>query len=105
MTWDDGVGDYVARIGSTDSPYVWDKGVQDFRNPHPVHEFQWGTSEVITALIGAGLVLEHFAEYPFANGFNAFDGMKPLPGRRWTLPDGEPEMPLMYSIIARKPGA
>jgi SAM-dependent methyltransferase len=104
MTWDDGVGDYIARIGPSDSPYVWDEGVQDFRNPHRVHEFQWGTAQVLTALLHAGLTLEHFVEYPYANGFNAFDEMKPLDGRRWALADGVPEMPLMYSIVARKPG-
>lgn len=102
MTWDDGVGDYIARIGPSASPYTWDEGVQDFRNPHRVHEFQWGTAQVITALVDAGLALEHFTEYPYANGFNAFDEMKPLEGRRWTLADGIPELPLMYSVVARK---
>ena len=29
--------------------------------------------------------------------------MKELGGRRWTVPDGTPAIPLMYSVVARKP--
>ncbi len=102
ITWDDGVGDYVAQIPASDLPYGYEEGVKDFKNPHHVHEFGWGTSDVITALLNAGLRLEQFREYPFANGFNPYHEMKSLPDRRYTLPDGQPELPLMYSVVARK---
>lgn len=104
MTWDEGIEDYVGQSGPELAPSGWLEGVSDFHNPHPAHEFAWGTSEVITALIEAGLALEHFREYDYCNGYRPFKQMKQLDGRRWTVPDGVPSFPMMYSIVARKPG-
>jgi hypothetical protein len=28
--------------------------------------------------------------------------MKALPGRRWTMPEGMPKLPLMYGLVAVK---
>src|SRR5262245_13854825 len=100
ITWDDGVGDYVAESGPTIAPSGWAEGVRDFRNPHRSHEFHWATSEVITALLEAGLVLEHFREYDYCYGFRPFKDMRYLGERRWTVPDGVPSIPLMYSLAA-----
>jgi len=102
-TWDEGVNDYVAASGSIITPSGWDDGVQDFQNPHPVHEFAWGLSEIITALLEAGLVIDHCREYDYTSGFRPYEGMREIEGRRWTVPEGVPSMPLMYSITARKP--
>ena len=49
----------------------------------------------------AGRTLLH--EWPYSNGFAPYEGMWPLPGRRWAPPEGVPEMPLMYGVAARKP--
>ena len=103
VTWEDGVSDYVAKAGPAGTPSGWVAGVQDFQNPNPSHEFHWGTAEVISALLGAGLVLEHFREYDYCNGFRPYNAMKALGRWRWTVPDGTPSIPLMYSIVARKP--
>jgi len=103
ITWDDGIEDYVAKYGSVITPSGWVDGVQDFQNPHPAHEFAWATSEIITALLDADLVLEHFREYDHCNGFGPYKQMKHLGNRRWTVPDGRPSIPFMYSIAARKP--
>ena len=46
---------------------------------------------------------EHFREYDYCNGFRPYAKMKCLGGRRWTMPDGIPSLPFMYSIVARKP--
>ncbi len=54
MTWSDGIGDYVGEAGAVLTPSGWEDGVQNFRNPHPAHEFAWSLSEVITALPNAG---------------------------------------------------
>jgi hypothetical protein len=77
--------------------------VVDFCNPHPSHEFAWGLADVVTALLDAGLALEALREWPYSNGFAPYEGMRPLPGRRWAPPQGVPEMPLMYGVAARKP--
>jgi SAM-dependent methyltransferase len=104
MTWEDGIGDYVGESGPDITPSGWEDGVQGFRNPHPSHEFAWGLSEIITPLINAGLVLEHFREYDYTGGFRPFKVMEREDGRRWVLPKGMPSVPMMYSIGARKPG-
>jgi len=103
VTWNDGVTDYVAESRPVPSPSGWEPGVQCFQNPHVAHEFHWATSEVITALLDAGLVLAHFQEYDHCNGFRPFPTMKYLGDRRWTVPDGKPGLPFMYSVVARKP--
>ncbi len=103
VTWDDGVGDYIAQSRPAVAPPGWVDGVRDFQNPHPSHEFHWATSEVIGALLDAGLVLERFREYDYCNGFRPYKAMKDLGGQRWTVPDGTPAVPFMFGIVARKP--
>jgi SAM-dependent methyltransferase len=102
LTWDDGVSDYVAmsRVTLTNTAYI--EGIKDFQNPHRVHEFIWGIGEIVTALLQAGLTLTSLQEYPYSNVFKAFDTMQAI-GRRWYLPEGEPNIPMMYSITAQKP--
>ena len=103
VTWDEGVTDYVAESGSIITPSGWKGGVKDFQNSHPVHEFAWGLSEIITALLEAGLVIDHCREYDYTSGFRPYEGMREIEGRRWVVPEGVPSVPLMYSITARKP--
>lgn len=78
--------------------------MRGFPESTPFHEFHWATSEVITALLEAGLAVEHFREYHYCYGFRPFKSMKYLGERRWTVPDGTPGIPLMYSLVARRPG-
>ena len=99
-----GVGDYVARSGEgLLHGAQYHEGVVDFQNPHPANEFAWGIADVVGALLEAGMVLESLREYPYANGCAFFEGMRPLPGRRWAPPEGTPAMPLMFGLAARKP--
>lgn len=102
ITFDDGIGDYIAYAGPSGSHYEWSEGTKDFENPHASHEFAWGTAEIITALLDAGLVLEHFREYEDAP-HKLYDEMAELAPGIWTLPDGVPKFPLVYTIAARKP--
>jgi hypothetical protein len=101
--WDDGVADYVAQSGASLTPSGWVEGERDFRNPHPVHEFPWATSEVLNAVLGAGLQLVEVREWPWANGFRPFDKMRELPGGRYAAPAGLPDLPLMFGLVAAKP--
>ncbi|MCW2246059.1 SAM-dependent methyltransferase [Azospirillum fermentarium] len=97
-----GVGDYVAESGHGLTPGGAVAGVADFRNPHPSFEFAWGVGEVVSALIRAGLALEQMAEFPYANGWRGFDGMRDIGGRRMVPPVGMPRIPLMYGLAAQK---
>lgn len=104
MEWADGVGDYVARSGDgLLHGAEYQEGVVDFRNPHRSMEFAWGLADVVSALLGAGLRLDALREYPYANGCAIYSEMKTLPGRRFTVVDGVPEVPLMYGVVASKP--
>lgn len=100
----DGVRDYVALSGEGLVPWGYEEGVRDFRNPHPSHGFQWGLGDVLNPLVRHGLVLERLEEYCYANGWNGLEGMREAPGRRYLLPEGVPELPLMLGLSVRKAG-
>ncbi len=97
-----GIGDYVARSHDEMDGKTYVEGIVDFQNPYPSHEFIWGIGEIVSALLKAGLQLTSLQEYPYANGARFFDDMR-HDGQRWFLPAGQPIMPMMYSITARKP--
>lgn len=103
ITSDDGVGDYVAVTGGELASGSVQEGVQNFHNPHPVHEFSWSLADVVTALIDAGLTLETLREYPYCNGFRPMQDMVALPGKRFTVAEGKASVPCMFAIAARKP--
>ena len=99
-----GVGDYVAKSGEGLVPWGFEEGVRDFKNPHPCHSFQWGLGDVINPLVRHGLMLERLEEYCYANGCQVVEGMREAPGHRFLLPEGVPEIPLMFGLSVRKPG-
>jgi SAM-dependent methyltransferase len=101
---DEGIGDYVAASGEGLVHGEYEEGVRDFRNPHPTVEFPWGVGEVVQALIDGGLVVEVLREYLYSRGWKPFDDMRYDPERRrYYMPDGVPDLPLMYAVVARKP--
>jgi SAM-dependent methyltransferase len=102
LTWEEGIGDYVAASGGALAPSGYAEGVQDFKNPYRVHEFQWGIGEIVTALLKAGLTLTALNEYPYSNGAKTFERMRETPGRRMVPPEEVPNLPLMYGLAAQK---
>lgn len=99
----DGIGDYVAASGEgLLHGAAAEAGVQDFRNPHPTWEFAWGISDVVTALLDAGLTLEALREWPYSNGCLLHPGMRADEHRRFHPPAGVPDLPLMFGVAARK---
>ncbi|MBC3767106.1 class I SAM-dependent methyltransferase [Neptunicella marina] len=58
-------------------------------------------SEVISALIAAGLTIESFSEYPFSP-YNCFDGLEFVPNLGYQMLYKGQQVPLVYSIKARK---
>jgi len=97
-----GVGDYVALSGDVLAPSGYEQGVVEFNNPHPSHEFCWGVADIVSALLDAGLLLRVLREYPYSNGFKRFADMRELPGGRFTVPEGMPQLPLMLGLVAQK---
>ena len=101
----EGIGDYVADSGSgLTHGAEYQPGVVDFRNPHRAWEFAWGIADIVTAVLGAGMILESLREWPYANGWTPWPGMR-AEGRRRFPPDGTPELPMMFGLTARKPGS
>ena len=86
---------------STETTYTGDTA----KIAHPVtYEWLHPVSEVVNAVIGAGLTLERLNEHETL-AWQFAPWMVPVEGRRqmWVLPQGMPRMPLSYSIQARKP--
>ncbi|MGJ3238311.1 MAG: class I SAM-dependent methyltransferase [Anaerolineae bacterium] len=86
-----GVGDYVGNNHEG-----------QFVNPHDSHEFAWGIGEVVSALLEAGLRLDHLQEYPFINGWQAFPDMRSAEGNRYYPPAEQPTLAMMYSVVASR---
>ncbi|MFQ5494297.1 MAG: class I SAM-dependent methyltransferase [Phycisphaerae bacterium] len=105
LTWAEGVTDYVAKAGEVLAPSGSVEGVRDFKNPCPVHEFQWDMASIITALLKAGLTVQRFVEYPYANGARIFDAMREAPAGRMYPPERLPSMPMMFGLTASLVGA
>jgi SAM-dependent methyltransferase len=67
------------------------------------HGWDHGLGEIVTALIDAGLHIDSLVEHPFLDwkvGFLVEDG-----DGTWRLPpDAGGELPLMFSLLATKPG-
>ena len=58
-------------------------------------------SEVINALISAGLSIEHFKEYPYSP-YNCFEDLEYISGQGYQMLHKGQQVPLLYSIKARK---
>jgi SAM-dependent methyltransferase len=99
-----GVPDYVARSGENLVPWGYEEGVRDFQNPHPSHGFQWGLADILNPLLRHGLALERLEEYCYTNGCRVLEGMREAPGHRYLLPEGVPELPLMFGLSVRRTG-
>jgi SAM-dependent methyltransferase len=95
------VQDYVAESG---------RGLQGDGSDVPTEEntvsatcWQYGVGETVTALAGAGLVLETLREYPHSNGFRPNPAFVIDETRRWRWPPGTARLPMMFGLSVRKP--
>ena len=85
---DDGSGSYA----DPDAVTV-DNVVVDFIHP---------LSEVIQALVDVGFEFCRFREFPFTV-YERWPFLEQREPGVWSLPDGMPAMPLMYSLVLRRP--
>lgn len=65
------------------------------------YEWQHTLGDIVSALAAAGLRIEYLHEFPFAE-FEMFPNMVRRDDGYWHLPEGHPEIPLLYSLRARK---
>lgn len=70
--------------------------------------YEWAHTigDVVTALIGAGLEIRSLVEHDVI-AFKAWPQLVEVAGeaKLWRMPEGEPKIPLEYSLLAIKPGA
>jgi SAM-dependent methyltransferase len=98
----EGVEDYVGEMGASLAPSGFVASDGEFVNPHATQQFPWGVGEIVTAIVKAGLRIEEVREWPYTNGWRPIEGMRPLPGNRFTVAEGMPELPLMLGIVASR---
>lgn len=65
------------------------------------YEWQHTMSEIVGSLVNAGLRIERLEEYPVI-AWKALDFMEQDDEGFWRLPEGAGDIPLMFSITARK---
>ena len=69
----------------------------------PCVEWQHSLGDVVSALAGAGLLIESLREYPYC-AYQAFPNMLLGTDGWWRFPENNDSYPQMFSIKARKPG-
>jgi len=101
ITWDKGVGDYVAASEGA-LPAGEHVETQPFVNPEPCHEWEWSVADVVDAVARAGLRIQRVVEWPYSNGCKFFPNMVALDGKRWALAADAPKLPCMYGLVAER---
>ncbi|MBM3958346.1 MAG: hypothetical protein FJ314_01025 [SAR202 cluster bacterium] len=73
-----------------------------FRHALPTNEWPHPMSEIFDVLLEAGLRIAMFRERP-ALAWRMFKGMVQGAGGLWRIPEGLPQIPLSFSLKARRP--
>jgi SAM-dependent methyltransferase len=89
------------------APMEWAPGDPDYADSkyiptHGAAEWEWSVSDIIHAVMDAGLHLELVHEHETLF-FQRFPGMTPENGLRFRLPAYEGKLPLLLTLRARKP--
>jgi SAM-dependent methyltransferase len=89
-------------------PLVWDDDLPDYANENyvpqrPSYEWHWPLSDILNALIGAGLQIQSFHEYERLF-FKLFAGMEEIRPGWFKYPGYEGRLPLIFTLKATKPG-
>ncbi len=84
----------------------WEAGGGDYSDPshtveHPSYEWTWALSDVVNALIGAGLGLQFLNEYDHLF-FKLFPGMVSEDDRHYRLAQYPRMLPLLFTLRAQK---
>ena len=92
----------------TPEPTLWDDDNPDYADEtyvpqHPSYEWNWSLSDILNALLKAGLHLESFNEYERLY-FKRFPGMVNESERWYYFPQYAGKLPLLFTLKARKPG-
>lgn len=91
-----------------EDPTVWDDEEPDYADENyfvklPSYEWQWSVSDILNALIGAGLQIQAFHEYERLF-FKLFAGMEEIRPGWYQYPGMQRRLPLIFTLKAIKPG-
>lgn len=103
---DEGEWRFIVSYFHDPEPYVWDDENPDYMDPSyktstATYEWQWAVSDIINAVIGAGLNLEFFNEYGALTD-PVYPEMKPREDGLYTFPGMPVPLPIVFSLKARK---
>ncbi len=87
-------------------PVRWEPGGPDYADPshrlgHPSHEWIWSLSDVVNAILGAGLRIDLLNEYDRLF-FQFLPSMTSEDGRWYSLSQYADKVPLLFTLRARK---
>lgn len=87
-------------------PVRWEAGGPDYADPshhlgHPSHEWIWSLSDVVNAVLTAGLRIEFLNEHDRLF-FRLLPSMTSADGRWYRLPQYADKVPLLFTLRARK---
>jgi SAM-dependent methyltransferase len=88
-------------------PTLWDDDDPDYADPsytpqNPSYEWDWSLSDILNALLKAGLQLNFFNEYERLF-FKYFPGMESHSEGWYHLPQYDGKLPLLFTLKALKP--
>ena len=88
-------------------PTCWDDESPDYADASyvprsPTYEWSWTVSDILSALLGAGLRLESFHEFD-ALFYKAYPDMVPASHKTFIFPGAPGRLPLTFALTARKP--
>lgn len=88
-------------------PTIWDDDDPDYADPayvpqHASFEWNWSISDILSALLNAGLKLELFNEYERLF-FKAYPSMVVQSDRWYDFPRYSKKLPWIFTLRARKP--
>jgi len=91
-----------------DAPYLWDDDSPDYMDPtyipqSPSYEWQWAISDIINAIVGAGLELEFFHEFD-ALSDPVYPEMVQRADGLFTFPGTPVALPIIFSLRAHRKG-
>lgn len=103
---DDGKWSFILSYFHQEHPYFWGEDTTDYMDTSyhpeaPTYEWQWSISDIINAILRAGLRLEFFNEFSALDS-PVYPGMVRREDGLYTFPNMPVELPILFSLKAIK---
>jgi SAM-dependent methyltransferase len=103
---DEGQWRFILSYFHNPEPYIWDGENEDYMDPSyktntPTYEWQWSASDILNAVIGAGLRVEFFNEYE-ALSDPVYPWMVARDDGLYTYSNMPVPLPIVFTLKARK---